>query len=297
MIAPTKHRPILGLFLGFIGVAAFSLTLPMTRFAVTSIDAGTIIIWRGLIAALFSAVILLVFYRQWPRRESIRPLLITGVGIVIGFPGLMTLAMQTVPASHGAVVVGLLPISTAAVSVLATNENPSRAFWIVSGLGTMAIMAFVFRLSDGGFAPGHFYLIAAVVFAAVGYAFGGNAAKEIGAPRAICWALVLMSPFLVAGAFFVAPLPLQAEATSLLAFLYLALVSQLAGFFAWYGGLALGGVARVSQIQLLQIFMTLIASAVLLSEPLNMEIWFFSALVMCCVVVSARLRIDTVAKG
>ena len=39
-----------------------------------------------------------------------------------------------------------------------------------------------------------------------------------------------------------------------LGFLYLALISQFFAFFAWYQGMALGGVARVGQVQLLLIF-------------------------------------------
>lgn len=287
------HQTALGLFLGFIGVASFSLTLPMTRLAVSTIDAGTVAIWRGLIAAVAAAVILILFYRQWPGRRHIVPILTIGGGIVIGFPVFMTLAMQTIPASHGAIVIGLLPISTAGVSALTSRESPSKAFWGVSLLGTLLTLAFVFRLGGGGFELGHLYLIIAVIFGAIGYALGGQTAKELGAPRVICWALVFMAPLLIIAAFLVEPISWQPDEPAFQAFLYLALISQLAGFFAWYRGLAIGGVARVSQVQLLQIFMTLIASAVMLAEPVTLEIWTFSALVMICVAVSSKLRIKT----
>ncbi len=287
-----ENKPVLGMILGVTGIASFSLTLPMTRIAVAGMEAGTVAVWRGLIAAALAALILLAFYRGWPARRHIVPLLLAGIGIVIGFPVLTTLAMQTIPASHGAIITALLPITTVAVSVLATSERPSRSFWIVSVFGTIVILVFIVRQSDGGLRIGHLYLIAAVLLAAVGYAFGAKAAKDIGGLRVICWALVLMAPALIVAAFFVAPVPWDAPTDSVLAFLYLSLISQLAGFIAWYGGMAMAGIARVSQVQLLQLFMTLIASAVLLAEPLSAEIWLFAALVMACVVIGTRLRVD-----
>jgi len=291
-----ERRAVWGLFLGLVGVISFSLTLPLTRIAVADMDAGTVAVWRGLIAALSAAAILLVFYRRWPTRAQLAPLFVTGIGIVIGFPLFTTLAMQTIPASHGAIVVGLLPISTAAVGILVTNERPPTAFWIASGIGTIAILIFVTRQSEGGIEIGHVYLLLAVLFAATGYAVGGKVAKEMGAARVICWALVLIAPALLVASFFVAPIPWHVPAKAILSFFYLALISQLAGFLAWYGGLAIGGVARVSQVQLLQIFLTLTASSVLLSEHINAEIWLFAGLVFCCVVASSRLRISTVSK-
>ena len=285
-----KHT-ILGLLLGFVGVASFSLTLPMTRLAISAIDVETVAVWRGLIAAMAAAALLLVFYRTWPGASRIGPLLVTGGGIAIGFPVFATLAMQTVPASHGAIVVGLLPISTAIVGVVAANERPSAMFWTVSALGTIAILTFIFRQGESDLGYGYAYLMAAVLSAAIGYATGGNLAKEMGGPQVICWALVLTAPFLALATFFVAPVPWNAPTVPTLAFAYLALVSQLTAFFPWYAGLAIGGVAKVSQVQLLQIFMTLIASNLILSEPLGTEIWFFAGLVMACVLISVRLRV------
>ena len=292
MTRSNAHSPLLGLSLGFLGVALFSLTLPMTRIAVAAMDAPTVAVWRGLIAAVSAAMIILLFYRKPLARHRILPLLLTGVGIVLGFPFFITLAMQTIPASHGAIVIGLLPITTAIVNTLVTREHPSIAFWLVSAVGTIAIFVFILRQGGGQLEVGHYYLILAVLFGAVGYTFGGNIAKEIGGPLVVCWALVLMSPLLIAAVFFVAPIPRNVSPNAIGALLYLALVSQLTGFFAWYTGLAIGGVARVSQVQLLQIFMTLAFSALLLSEPLNSEIFFFATLVVSCVLISTRLRID-----
>ena len=287
-----KNRLYLGLALGFVGVAAFSLTLPMTRLAVTSMGSETIAVWRGLLAAIAAGLILWFFYRRLPGHDDVLKLFITGLGVVVGFPLFMTYAMETIPASHGAIVVGLLPITTAVMSIFVNKEKPSLGFWGFSILATIAVLFFIFRISDGGLKIGHIYLFIAVLSAAIGYALGGQAARHLGAISAICWALVIMLPFLVVASFFVAPVPWSAPIEALLPFLYLAFISQLAGFFAWYAGLAIGGVARVSQVQQVQIFLTLIATAFMQSEPLSSEMWLFAAVVVGCVVMSARFRIN-----
>jgi len=286
-----QNHPLLGLTLGFVGVAAFSLTLPMTRLAVTSMGSETIAVWRGLLAAVAAGVILWLFYHRLPSRNDVLKLFITGLGVVVGFPLFMTYAMETIPASHGAIVVGLLPITTAIISVFVDHEKPTTGFWGFSVLATIAVLIFIFRISDGGLKIGHIYLFIAVLSAAVGYALGGQAARHMGAISVICWALVIMLPFLVLASFFVAPVPWSAPIEAILPFLYLAFISQLAGFFAWYAGLAMGGVARVSQVQQLQIFLTLIATAFMQSEPLSSEMWLFAVVVVVCVVMSARFRI------
>jgi drug/metabolite transporter (DMT)-like permease len=157
----------------------------------------------------------------------------------------------------------------------------------------VAIMAFILRRSAGTLQIGHVYMVLAVIFAAIGYGAGGNVAKKIGAFRAICWALVLTSPLFVLAAFFVPALPPDLSTPVLLSFLYLAFITQLAGFFAWFAGLAMGGVARVGQVQQLQIFSTLIASGIILDEMLDPELWAFAVFIVVCVAILARLRVDT----
>jgi drug/metabolite transporter (DMT)-like permease len=291
MTARPPPNTLTGMLLGAIGVVSFALTLPLTRLAIGEIDAGTVAVWRGLIAAGAAVLVLAVFFRRWPGRHQVGPLLITGLGIVIGFPVLTTLAMQTVPAAHGAVVIALLPITTAAFGVVSSRERPSLAFWSVSLAGTAAIVVFIFRRSEGTLQIGHVYLVLAVILAAIGYGSGTKVARQIGASPAICWALVFTAPVLVIAAFFVPPLPMNAPAPAVFSLLYLALISQLAGFFAWFGGLARGGVARVSQIQQLQIFITMLASAYILGEALDAEIWAFAIFIIVCVAIIARLRI------
>ena len=49
-------------------------------------------------------------------------------------------------------------------------------------------------------------------------------------------------------------------------FAYLAVVSMFLGFFAWYRGLAIGPMAQVSQVQLVQPVMSIAWAALLLHE-------------------------------
>lgn len=284
-----------GLALGLVGVLAFSLTLPMTRLAVSGFDAVTVMVWRGLFAALAASAILLVRRPPAPRRGDLGLLAAASLGVVVGFPLLMTLGMRSVSASHGGVVIGLLPIATAAVGALMARERPSPAFWLVGLAGTGVTVGFVLRQAEGGLEAGHLYLLGSVLASAVGYAAGAQLTRRLGGWQVICWSLAAALPFFALAAL-VAPAPSpDAPAQIWGALLYLALISQLAGFFAWYRGLALGGVARVSQVQLLQLFLTLIASALILGERLDAEIWLFGALTVALVALSARLRVSRAA--
>lgn len=290
-----------GLAFAFLGVAAFSLTLPMTTLAVGALEPLQVAVWRAIWAA--GVAVLIVGWdrlrdggtrfrrprgRQWGR------LMVCALGVVFGFPLFTTLGMTTVSASHGAVVVGLLPLATAVAGVLVSDERPPAAFWIVAVTGTALTVAFVLRQSGGAAAAigmGHLYLLAAVACAGIGYAVGGQLAKALGGWRVACWSLVAALPALVVLSVLVPPVPFSTAAGPLAAFAYLALVSQLLGFFAWYRGMALAGVTRASQVQLLQLFMTVGVAIVLLGEPFDPEVIAFGAAVVLCVAVGSRLRV------
>jgi drug/metabolite transporter (DMT)-like permease len=282
-----------GLLYGLLGVAAFSLTLPMTRLAVSGFEASQVIVWRGLIASIASMLVLAVLRPPVPVRRHWKSIAFAALGTVFGFAVFMTLGMQTVSASHGAVVVGLLPLATAIAAVLINKERPSIPFWIAAVLGTAVTLTFVLRQAEGTLSAGHGFLLLAVVLASVGYAFGGKAAKEIGGWQTTCWSLFIAFPILLVAVFFVPPLSFDAGPVPLGAFFYLALVSQFSGFFAWYRGLALAGVARVSQIQLLQLFMTVIAAVFLIGEKFDAEVVLFGALVVTIVWIGTKLRVAT----
>ena len=282
-----------GMFLGLVGVVSFGLTLPATRFIIPYFEPVFIGLGRAVIASFVAALLLIATKQTRPSRNQFYQLLGVASGVVVGFPILSAWAMQTVPASHGGVVLGVLPLATAIVGSVVSNEKPSVAFWICGIVGSAVVIAYSLLQGVGEFQTGDFFLLGAIVSAATGYALGGKLSKEIGGWQVICWALVISFPFIIVPAWLEAPqdavgsLPLNV----ILSFLYLALVSQLFGFFFWNKGLALGGVARVSQTQLLQPFVTLVASAFLINETINLQTIFFAILVIVTVAIGKKMPI------
>ena len=282
-----------GMFLGLVGVVSFGLTLPATRFIIPYFEPVFIGLGRAVIASFVAALLLIATKQTRPSRNQFYQLLGVASGVVVGFPILSAWAMQTVPASHGGVVLGVLPLATAIVGAVVSNEKPSVAFWICGIVGSAVVIAYSLLQGVGEFQTGDFFLLGAIVSAATGYALGGKLSKEIGGWQVICWALVISFPFIIVPAWLEAPqeavgsLPLNV----LLSFLYLALVSQLFGFFFWNKGLALGGVARVSQTQLLQPIVTLVASAFLINETINLQTIVFAILVIVTVAIGKKMPI------
>tara|TARA_Y100001949_G_scaffold10479_1_gene7786 strand:- start:49 stop:924 length:876 start_codon:yes stop_codon:yes gene_type:complete len=282
-----------GMFLGLVGVVSFGLTLPATRFIIPYFEPVFIGLGRAVIASFVAALLLIATKQTRPSRNQFYQLLGVASGVVVGFPILSAWAMQTVPASHGGVVLGVLPLATAIVGSVVSNEKPSVAFWICGIVGSAVVIAYSLLQGVGEFQTGDFFLLGAIVSAATGYALGGKLSKEIGGWQVICWALVISFPFIIVPAWLEAPqdavgsLPLNV----ILSFLYLALVSQLFGFFFWNKGLALGGVARVSQTQLLQPIVTLVASALLINETINVQTIVFATLVIVTVAISKKMPI------
>jgi len=283
-----------GMFLGLVGVVSFGLTLPATRFIIPYFEPVFIGLGRAVIASFVAALLLIATKQTRPSRNQFYQLLGVASGVVVGFPILSAWAMQTVPASHGGVVLGVLPLATAIVGSVVSNEKPSVAFWICGIVGSAVVIAYSLLQGVGEFQTGDFFLLGAIVSAATGYALGGKLSKEIGGWQVICWALVISFPFIIVPAWLEAPqeavgsLPLNV----LLSFLYLALVSQLFGFFFWNKGLALGGVLRVSQTQLLQPFVTLVASAFLINENINLQTIVFAILVIVTVAIGKKMPIN-----
>ena len=282
-----------GMFLGLVGVVSFGLTLPATRFIIPYFEPVFIGLGRAVIASFVAALLLIATKQTRPSRNQFYQLLGVASGVVVGFPILSAWAMQTVPASHGGVVLGVLPLATAIVGSVISNEKPSVAFWICGIVGSAVVIAYSLLQGVGEFQTGDFFLLGAIVSAATGYALGGKLSKEIGGWQVICWALVISFPFIIVPAWMEAPqdafgsLPLNV----ILSFLYLALVSQLFGFFFWNKGLALGGVARVSQTQLLQPIVTLVASALLINETINVQTIVFATLVIVTVAIGKKMPI------
>ena len=287
-----NSRELRGLFWGLLGVVAFSLTLPATRAAVPSLGVGFVFLGRVTGAGMAAALILLFIRQPLPRRGDWPGLIITSLGVVLGFPLLTTLALMYVPASHGAIVVGLLPISTAVGGAVLAGERPSAVFWLASSAATAIVLAFILHASGASLTLPDAALIGAVLAAACGYAKGGQLAARLGGWQVICWSLVISLPVTATASILFVDFPQQPVAASAwVGFGYVTLVSQLTGFFAWYYGLALGGIARVSQTQLFQLFFTLAASAWLLGETIDSRILIYGTAVVIAAAIGARARI------
>lgn len=287
----------LGLALGLAGVVAFSGTVPATVLALEAFSAGFVALGRAALAGLVAAALLLVFRQRRPTRKELKGLAAVAVGVVFGFPLLMTWALQTVDPAHGSVVLGVLPLATAACGALLQRERPSLAFWLTAAAGSATVVAFALWDGGGALAWGDLALLAAIALAALGYAEGARVSAGLGGWQTICWALVLSLPLLLPLAaldLLRAGLPAPGPA-AWSGFLYVALVSQLAGFFAWYRGLALGGVARVSQLQLLQPFLTLVFVWLALGRALDATTLAFAALVVLLVGLGRRTRVRRAA--
>jgi drug/metabolite transporter (DMT)-like permease len=285
-------RERLGLVLGFVGMMIFGGTLPATRIAVSAIDPLALTALRTAIAGLCSLALLMVLRRPFPPRRLWFQLAVAALCICIMFPFLMALAVQTVDASHGGVVMGALPIVTALVAVLITHERPKPLFWIASIAGAALVVAFALRQGGGSISSGDLLLFAAVAAAAIGYTFSGRlTAASMPGWEVISWAVVIALPVSLPAAALTFPADYGHIALKpWLALLYVALFPQWIGFFAWNAGLAMGGIARVSQVQLLQPFVTFTLAAIFAGETITPQIVLFAAAVVGTVAISTRTR-------
>ena len=291
MSSPALSRERLGLLLGFVGMAIFGGTLPATRIAVSAIDPMALTALRTAIAGLCSLVLLLVLRRPLPPRRLWLQLAIAMLCVSIAFPFLMALAVQTVDASHGGVVLGILPIATALVAVAITHERPRPLFWIASIAGAALVIAFALRQGGGALSAGDLLLFAAVAVSAIGYAFSGRLTAEMPGWEVISWVLVMALPISLPAAALTLPADLsQIAPKPWLALLYVAVFSQWIAFFAWNAGMAMGGIARVSQVQLLQPFITFALAAFFNDETVTLQILLFAAAVVATVAISTRTR-------
>jgi drug/metabolite transporter (DMT)-like permease len=289
--SPALSREKLGLLLGFVGMAIFGGTLPATRIAVSAIDPIAVTALRTAIAGVCSLALLTVLRRRPPPRRLWFQLVIAMLCVAILFPFLMALAVQTVDASHGGVVMGALPIATALVAVLITHERPKPLFWVASVAGAALVIAFALRQGGGALSSGDLLLFASVAVSAIGYAYSGRLTAEMPGWEVISWILVIALPISLPIATLTWPANIDHIALKpLLALLYVALFPQWIGFFAWNAGMAMGGIARVSQVQLLQPFVTFALAAIFNGETITLQILLFAAGVVATVAISTRTR-------
>ncbi|HEX2546934.1 MAG TPA: DMT family transporter [Ramlibacter sp.] len=292
-----------GLWIGFVGVAIFALTLPMTRLAVGTPDAPLmsgvfIALGRAAVAGALSAALLLATRAPLPRRQDLLPLAITAAGVVFGFPLFTSVAMRYVEAVHASVIIGVLPLATALVGALLHRQRPSPGFWLCAALGSVLVGVFAVLKSGQGVELhwADLLLLAAIACAAVGYAYGARLSQHMRADHVICWALVLSLPLtvpLTVASWPRAPLP----ASAWWAFGYVAVFSMWIGFFAWYRGLALGGTVRVSQVQLVQPFMSMLFAVPLLGERLDVQTVGFALAVIATVFAGKKMPVRPAVPG
>jgi len=281
-----------GFLLGALGVLGFSFSLPATRLAVADLDPFLVAFGRAVVAGTLSVALLAATRAPRPTAAQWRSLALVSVGVVVGFPLCTSLALHHVPASHGAVVVGVLPAMTAAAAVLRAGERPSPRFWVGALAGLAAVVTFALTQGAGGLAAPDAELLLAVLLCAVGYAEGGRLSRELGGARTICWALVLSLPVTTTiSAIALADHGAHAGATAWLGFAYVSLVSMFVAFFAWYAGLARGGVAKIGQVQLAQPILGLLWAAAILGEHVGPATVAAALAVLACVVATQRARV------
>ncbi|MBC7649944.1 MAG: DMT family transporter [Vitreoscilla sp.] len=288
-----------GLWLGMLGIVIFSVTLPMTRLAVGTPDAPQmsglfIAMGRAVVAAGLSAVLLLATRAPWPARNDWLPLAITASGVVFGFPLLTSVAMRYVEAMHASVIVGVLPLATAGVGALLHRQRPSIGFWLCAAFGSALVVVFAVLRPGGSGALGISFadllLLAAMGCAAVGYCYGGRLAHHMRAEHVICWALLMSLPVTLPLAVFSWPV-LTIKPAAWWGFGYVAVFSMWLGFFAWYRGLALGGTVRVSQVQLVQPFLSMLFAIALLGEKLDGVTVGFGLAVIATVFIGKKMPV------
>ena len=281
-----------GMLLGAIGVAMFSLTLPFTRIAVAELHPVFVALGRAVVAAACSAVLLWWSGAVRPTKAQMKSLLITALGVVVGFPVFSSIAMHYVPASHGAIILGILPLATALFGALRFGERPSLGFWIAAVIGSALVVGFALQQGGGELHIADLALFIAVMAAAMGYAEGGRLSQTMGGQQVISWALVLSMPVVLPVTVWLGwQHGVTASPAAWLGFAYVSLFSMFIGFFFWYKGLALGGIARVGQVQLIQPFLTLLGAAVILGELLELRTFLFAIAIIAVVAIGRKMPI------
>jgi drug/metabolite transporter (DMT)-like permease len=277
---------------GLLGIIAFGLTLPATKAAVPLLGYTTVGLGRAVIAGALGLILLIATRSKIPTRSQLLRLAIVSLGVIFGFPFFSAFAMKSVPASHGAIIVGLIPLFTALFGVLLAKEKPSIGYWIAGFVGSATIVGYSVYIGGGTLHIADVALLLAVVSAAIGYAEGTRLAKELSSWRVICYALVLSLPITLPVSLIYAEMNSQYNAfPAWLGFIYVSVFSMFLGFFAWYRGLEMGGIAKVGQLQLLQPFVTFFASSILFREQISPLMFLVLAIVLTCVYLGRKAKV------
>jgi len=287
-----------GFAFGVLGVVIFALTMPMTRLAVgdqgaPQLPPAFVTAGRAAVAGLLSLAYLWVTGTgrlRWPPRRLWTALAVSAAGTVVGFPLGLAMALREVPAMHASVVTGIIPLGTAVVAALVLRQRASAGFWACAALGCALVVTFAFLSGGGRLVAADAWLALAVASTAFGYVAGARVSMHLRAEETICWVLVLSLPLTLPAMLLTWP-SAPASAAAWGGFAYVTLFSMWLGFFAWYRGLAQGGVLRVSQVQLAQPFLALLAAVPILGEPLEPLTVGFALAVVAVVFVGKRMPV------
>ena len=293
-----KAQETRGLWLGLLGVVMFAATLPMTKMATGNADAPQlsplfVTFGRAAVAGILSMVYLLVTRSPRPAGRQWQQLLFTAACVVVGFPLFLALGLRHVQSIHASVVLGILPLATAMVASWWLHQRPSAAFWVCAIAGSVLVATFVVLRPgspSGGAQLADVFLLLAVLSAAFGYVSGGQLTPHLGAEGVISWVLVISLPITL-------PVMLLNWPTAVIStsawigFTYVSLISMWIGFFAWYRALAMGGTVRVSQVQLVQPFLSMLFSVPLLGESLDVLTVGFALAVIATVFIGKKMPV------
>ena len=288
-MAIAVERTTGGWLSGLIGILIFSGSLPATRIAVMDFDPLFLTVARATIAGMIALVILLMTRTVRPKRSDWGSLLVVAFGVVVGFPLLTALALEHITSARSIVFIGLLPLATAIFGLLRGGERPRAVFWLFSILGSALVAGFAAIGSDAGAMRGDLYMLGAIVVCGLGYAEGGKLSRYLGGWQVICWALVIsLVPMAILCAFMAPDSFAEISMPAWFGLGYVSVFSMLIGFFFWYRGLAVGGIAAVGQLQLLQPFFGLMLAALILAESVGWAMIAVTVGVVACVAGAKR---------
>ena len=279
--------------LGLLAITAFALTLPATKLAVPFFGFTAVGFGRAAVAGILSLILLKVTGSIFPRFRHIKGLVIVALGVVFGFPILSAYGMKYAPASHGAIIIGVLPLFTAIFGVLLAKERPSLQYWLAGVAGSSSIIIYSLYISQGSLQLTDLALLCAALSGGIGYAEGARLAKELSSWRVICYALVISLPITLPLAITTAEM--NSDYNSLFPWLglgYLSFISMFLGFFAWYKALKMGGIAKIGQLQLLQPFITIFVSYFLFNESISITMILVLLVVLLCVNWTRKAKVS-----
>ena len=282
-----------GMLIGFVGISIFSLTLPFTQMAVNEMSPFFVAFARASIAGICALILLIFTKSKFPNKIQIRRLIIIVIGVIYGFPIFTSIAMKTLPSSHSGIVLGILPLAMSLFAAIKYKETPSSSFWMISIFGTFIVISYTFIDNNGSLMIEDLWLLFAILFAAIGYSEGGTLAKEMGSIGVISWALVISLPInLFASYLFYEINYTSISVQAIISLTYVGLFSMFIGFFFWYKGIAIGGISRVGQVQLIQPFLTIVGAYFLTNEKITTLNILFAFMVLIVIIIGRKTKIQ-----